>query len=876
MGRIFAIIAAISACMVFLAGGSAYWFSAADAKSAKQEAVTVIANNLAGSLAMQLSTLQASVDGLAQSPDVIAALSSANPELIKATAAKLQTVVPHSLRVRLLLPSVNDLDQTQAPNMGFGDLEMVKTSLTSKPQPVIQGDAEHRHLAITSAVTHDQKVIGVVLASLKPNLLQQIIANTPIQSGFIELKQDQLALASAGQADHQNDDPISVPVQNSRWQINVWAKVGTSLTDIGILLALIVIPALLACLAFFVGYRKFSDFFHQDQSGILKAAKDMLQGKTMGSYPMQLSEMQPIIAAMVQFKRVMDQSGGPSTESADDGRDFFEESFDIDFLEETSPNNSDKIQTAAISLSSMAVTMPSFADMETVLQQPESTTQTEWQTDDLAETIQISMPKSNNWSTDNIASPDATPAPSSPSQQLPTSAPLFREFDILGLAGKNLNEDIITNIGRAFASEARQLQIKTIVVARDGRLSSPALSEALIKGIISTGCDVLDIGLVPTPVLYFVSHHSEGRTGMMVTGGNQPAEFNGLKMVLNGESLSSTQIQHLKTRVDQQFYTQEESGSVDRNTLFSNEYIGIISEDIHIVRPMTVVIDSANGAIGKLGPMLLKTIGCDVVEINCDIDGHFPNHQPNLINPGNLDALIKAVKLNNADLGLAFDGDGERMVMIDSIGRIIWADQQMMLIVRDVLAIKPGSEVIYDPACSSNLPEQIKKRGGFPVLCKSGVTPLHNRLRETGALMACDLSGHFLFNDRWFGFNDALYAAVRMIELLSADMRSSSALFDELPSSINTPELHIPMSDVESRRFIEQFFSLADFPDGDIVNLEGMRVEFPDGWGLIKASNALAGLSLRFEADSSAALGRIQAQFKPVMLQINPDISVPF
>jgi phosphomannomutase/phosphoglucomutase len=274
--------------------------------------------------------------------------------------------------------------------------------------------------------------------------------------------------------------------------------------------------------------------------------------------------------------------------------------------------------------------------------------------------------------------------------------------------------------------------------------------------------------------------------------------------------------------------------------------------------------------------MLLKTIGCDVVEINCDIDGHFPNHQPNLINPGNLDALIKAVKLNNADLGLAFDGDGERMVMIDSIGRIIWADQQMMLIVRDVLAIKPGSEVIYDPACSSNLPEQIKKRGGFPVLCKSGVTPLHNRLRETGALMACDLSGHFLFNDRWFGFNDALYAAVRMIELLSADMRSSSALFDELPSSINTPELHIPMSDVESRRFIEQFFSLADFPDGDIVNLEGMRVEFPDGWGLIKASNALAGLSLRFEADSSAALGRIQAQFKPVMLQINPDISVPF
>jgi phosphomannomutase/phosphoglucomutase len=876
MGRIFAIIAAISASMVFLAGGSAYWFSAADAKSAKQEAVTLIANNLAANLSMQLSTLQTSVDGLAQSPDVIAALTSGNPELIKATAAKLQTLVPHSLRIRLLLPDVNDLDQSQAPHMGFGDLEMIKTTLTGKPQPVIQGDAEHRHLAITSAVMLDQKVIGVVLASLKPNLLQPIISNTPIQNGFIELKQDQLSLASAGQAEHGSDEPISVPVQNSRWQLNVWANVGTSMMDMGILLALIVIPALLACLAFFVGYRKFSDFFRQDQSGILKAAKDMLQGKTMGSYPMQLPEMQPIIAAMVQFKRVMDKSGTPSAEShQDDGHDFFEESFDIDFLEDTAPVHTESFQTSSISIPSTAVSMPSFADMETVLQEPGHNSSSDWQTDDLAETIQIGSPTSNNWSHDSGSHALSTPTVP-PVNQQPPAVSIFREFDILGVAGSNLTDQIMANIGRAFASEARQQQIKTIVVARDGRLSSPALSEALIKGIISTGCDVLDIGLVPTPVLYFVSHHSEGRTGVMVTGGNQPAEFNGLKFILNDDMLSSTQIQHLKTRVDEQFYTQEQSGSIDRNTLFSNEYIGIISEDIHIVRPMTVVIDSSNGATGQLGPMLLKTIGCDVVELNCEIDGRFPNHPPELSHPGNLEALIKAVKLNNADVGMAFDGDGERLLLVDSSGRIVLADKQMMLFARDVLAIKPGTEVIYDAACSSHLPEQIKKRGGFPVLCKSGVTPLHSRLRETGATLACDLSGHFLFNDRWLGFNDALYAAVRMIEILSADMRSSSALFDELPDSINTPELRIPMNDSESRRFIEQFFSLADFPDGDSVNVDGMRVEFPDGWGLIKASNALAGLSMRFEADTPEALSRIQTQFKQLMLQINPELSIPF
>lgn len=876
MGRIFAIIAAISACMVFLAGVSAYWFSAAEAKAAKQEALTLIANNLATNLSMQLNTLQTSVDGLAQSPDVIAALSSANPELIKATAARLQTVVPHSLRVRLLLPNVNDLDESQAPHMGFGDLEMVKTTLTGKPQPVIQGDAEHRHLAITSAVTFNDKVIGVVLASLKPNLLQQIISNTPIQSGFIELKQDQLALASAGQAEHQSDDPISVPVQNSRWQINVWADAETSLSDLGILLALIVIPALLACLAFFVGYRKFSDFFRQDQSGILKAAKDMLQGKTMGNYPMQLSEMQPIIAAMVQFKRVMDQSGIPSAESpVDTDRDFFEESFDIDFLEETAPVHTESFQTSPISIPSTAVSMPGFAEMETVVQQPKLDANKDWQTDDLAETIRIGTPQQNTWSHDSSSSPATATQTPSPAQPVATAS-IFREFDILGVAGSSLNEQTMANIGRAFGSEARQLQIKSIVVARDGRVSSPTLTEALINGLLSTGCDVLDIGLVPTPVLYFVSHHSEGRSGVMVTGGNQPAEFNGLKMVLNGELLSSTQVQHLKTRVDEQFYTQEPSGSVDRNTLFSNEYIGIISEDIHIVRPMTVVIDCGNGATGQLGPMLLKTIGCDVVELNCEIDGRFPNRQPDLGNPSQIEALIKAVKLNNADVGMAFDGDGERIMLVDSSGRIIWADQQMMLFARDVLAIKPGTEVIYDAACSSHLPEQIKKRGGFPVLCKSGVTPLYSRLRETGATLACDLSGHFLFNDRWFGFNDALYASVRMIEILSADMRSSSALFDELPNSINTPELRIPMSDSESRRFIEQFFSLADFPDGDSVNVEGMRVEFPDGWGLVKASNTLAGLSLRFEADTPEALSRIQVQFKQTMLQINPELSIPF
>jgi phosphomannomutase/phosphoglucomutase len=265
-----------------------------------------------------------------------------------------------------------------------------------------------------------------------------------------------------------------------------------------------------------------------------------------------------------------------------------------------------------------------------------------------------------------------------------------------------------------------------------------------------------------------------------------------------------------------------------------------------------------------------------VVELYCEIDGQFPNHQPDPGNPANLEALIKAVKLNNADLGIAIDGDGERMGLVDSSGRIISSDRQMMLFARDVLAIKPGSEAIYDAACTRNLPEQIKKRGGRPVIWKNGSTPLQTRLRQTGASMAGDVEGHLLFNDRWFGFTDALYAAVRMIEILSAETRTSSEIFNDIPDSIISPLMQIPVAEGENSRFMEKMFSLANFSDADIINVDGMRVEFPDGWGLVRASSSSPTLSLRFEADNHDAMKRIQTEFKSLLLQVNPDISLPF
>lgn len=876
MGRIFGIIAGISALMIMLVGSGTYWFSAADAKNAKREAVDAIVNNLSTSLSMQMDTLQKSVDGLAQAPEVIAALSSGNPEIIKATAAKLQTTIPHNLRLRLLLPTVNDLDESQMPHMGFGDLEMMRATLTGKPSPVIQGDADDRHLAVTSAVSDGQRVVGVVLASINPDLPKQLVSRTQIANGFIELKQDQVVLASLGKTVDKSADPTSIPVANTRWKIETWVAVGASLGDMGLLGAIIGIPALMGCLAFFIGYRKLTDFFRQDQSSILKAAKDMIQGKQVGNYPMQLEEMQPIIAAMAQFKRVISQGNQTYSKGSDENKDaFFEESFDLDFLEDTTPIETKPLESAPISVSNLS---------SPVADEPGSD---EWQSlsQDIEATPAAPIPESwdmeikpttaaKAYTSDRTVAASATVV--APSKPATTPMNIFHDYDISGVVGKGLDEDIIANLGRAFASEAKQLNVKTIVVARDGRASSPALAQALINGIVSTGCDVLDIGLVPTPVLCFVSHHSEGRTGIMVTGSDLSAEYNGLKMVLHGEPTSTEHIQRLKARIASKDYSLDQAGSVEQNTLFSNEYIGIISEDTHIVRPMTVVVECGNGATSQLGPMLLKTIGCDVVELNCDIGGQLSSHKADSSNPNDLEALIKAVKLNNADVGIAFSGDGDRLSLVDSSGRIIWPDRQMMLFARDVLASKPGAEIIFDAACSKHLPAQIKKRGGYPVLWQSGRSPLQARLRETGAAMAADISGHFLFNDRWFGFADALYAAVRMIGILSADMRSSSELFNELPDNLSTPEMHVMLAEGENTRFIEQLFSQAQFSDAMIVDTDGMRAEFPDGWGLVRASKTKPALELRFEADNHEAMQRIQSRFKALLLKINPDLSLPF
>ncbi|NOR80895.1 MAG: phosphomannomutase/phosphoglucomutase, partial [Methyloprofundus sp.] len=335
-------------------------------------------------------------------------------------------------------------------------------------------------------------------------------------------------------------------------------------------------------------------------------------------------------------------------------------------------------------------------------------------------------------------------------------------------------------------------------------------------------------------------------------------------------------IQALKKRIDNREFHVSKAGTLTENSMFTNEYIGVITDDIRIARPMKVVIDAGNGVAGELGPTLLKTLGCEVIELFCDIDGTFPNHHPDPSKPENLIDLQSAVKHYQADLGIAFDGDGDRMGVIDSNGKIIWPDRQMMFFSKHILAKKPGAEIIYDVKCSRHLESQIKKSGGRPIIWKTGHSFMKAKVKQTMAAFAGEMSGHLFFNDRWFGFDDGLYSAARLIEILSEDTRTSAEVFADFPDSPNTPELNINLAEGENFAIIKQLLRNPDFPDGKITDIDGLRVDFSDGFGLVRASNTTPSLVVRFEGDTEEALTRIQDQFRQLILQIKPELSLPF
>jgi phosphomannomutase / phosphoglucomutase len=451
---------------------------------------------------------------------------------------------------------------------------------------------------------------------------------------------------------------------------------------------------------------------------------------------------------------------------------------------------------------------------------------------------------------------------------------IFRAYDIRGVVKNALTPDAVQQIGQAFATEALSQGQKTVVIGRDGRLSSPELAQRLSEGLRAGGCDVIDIGMVPTPVLYYATHKLKTGTGIMVTGSHNPPQYNGLKMLIDGNTLHGDGITALYHMIIEGRVKNGEGTHNEQNVV--PDYLDTIVNDIKLEKPLNIAVDCGNGVAGVLATELFTRLGCKVTELFCDVDGNFPNHHPDPSKPENLVDLQNAIKENALDLGLAFDGDGDRVGILDDKQNILWADRQMMLYAADVLKRKPGAEIIFDIKSTSNLATYIENLGGKPLMWKTGHSFIKAKMKETGAELAGEMSGHIFFKERWFGFDDGLYSAARMLEIVSQHDETSSAIFEALPDSVNTPELQINFEEGEHYRFMEKFIAQAKFDNADIMTIDGLRVNYTDGWGLIRPSNTTPCLVLRFEANNKNTLDKIQNTFREQMLTVDSTLNLPF
>jgi len=451
---------------------------------------------------------------------------------------------------------------------------------------------------------------------------------------------------------------------------------------------------------------------------------------------------------------------------------------------------------------------------------------------------------------------------------------IFKAYDIRGVVGKTLTPGITESVGRAIGSQARELGQTSLCIGRDGRVSGPALAQALARGVQSAGLDVIDIGLVTTPMLYFATHHLNTRTGVMVTGSHNPPDYNGLKMVVAGETLSGEAIQRLRQRIELGELAAGQGAY--RRAEIARAYLERIASDVVLKRKMRIAVDCGNGVPGAFAPGLFRRLGCEVQELFCEVDGRFPNHHPDPSQPENLTDLIAVLKHGDAEIGLAFDGDGDRLGIVTRQGKVIFPDRQLMLFAADVLKRNPGAEILFDVKCTRNLAPWIRDHGGKPTMWKTGHSLIKAKMKETGALLAGEMSGHVFFKERWYGFDDGAYAGARLLEILSA-VPDIQAVFDALPDSTNTPELQIKLAEGENYALIEKMQREARFPNArEIIKIDGLRVEYADGFGLARSSNTTPVVVLRFEADNAAAMKRIQEDFRSVLSAAAPGARLPF
>ncbi len=825
---------------------------------------TARAEQYAGLINARVKSLRAELGAAASAPETQAALTSGDPTIVAARARALTNVMPYADRVDLIPVGTARLDLDAEVPISYAALNVIQRA-ESEPFVGPDGvklDGQSSRFYAASPVVQSGTVAGVLFAALTPELLIEPVRTFDAAAGRMILEQrfegtEPVSLLQWGDdsgADPQRRFTVTAPLEVPHWQVVFDPNLTAIAPVAGVVDLLTALAVTLGMLlgAVLFAFSSLSRKLRHDAGVLLEQASNVVRGRRQQAARYKLGLFQDMAR---EIGRMAGPAGAAGAASARAGAN-----------DNVSPSRG----AAARSSRGKAAAVPEpeeeavdeVADLLKDEDAPARKRST--RSEDFLEVSSAGGSAGDNFGIEVIE--DTSPL----AMGLELEPEIFRSYDIRGITTSNLTEDVVYWIGRAFAAEALDRQCPRVCVGRDGRHSSVPLRDALCRGLTDGGADVLDVGQVPTPVLYFATHVLDTGTGVMITGSHNPPQYNGLKMMIGGETLAEERIQALRTRIEENRLSEGE-GDVETVNVAA-QYLDRIVEDVVVAQPMKVVVDCGNGVAGNLAPELVSRLGCEVVPLYCEVDGDFPNHHPDPAEPKNLADLITVVKAEKADLGLAFDGDGDRLGVVTARGEIIWPDKLLMLYAQDIVARNPGADVIYDVKCSRHLNSLISDLGGRPIMYKTGHSHMKAKLKETGALLAGEFSGHVCFGERWYGFDDALYSAARLLEILGATDSTADEVFAQFPATYSTPEIKIQTTEQAKFEVIQRLAIDGEFGAGTITTIDGVRVDFPDGWGLVRPSNTSPVLSLRFEADGQEALDRIQDLFQQQLGKIDPEL----
>lgn len=800
-------------------------------------------------------TLDLIVGGLAKGSELGKAVRDNDEALLNLQSQTLLAMLPDATLVRAFARGAARKDSTSNPPISFPQLDMItRAEKDNSALPEIHQHDNKKYLTIAKAITDKRGVAGSLLVSFDLAALQKNMPALAANAGYVEVIQtfakQPIPVMNSGSASHKSGQGYTATGKYPHLSAVYYPSAESDIigNQSGLLWGIVGACTVLVALFGLVSYLMLNKAL-QSNATALAAHFQTLTSRDKNTKPFTLGIFASLAQTINRLFQDYDakvrsslkpaKEGGKAGKASDPMPDYDPTFRNDDVLDvNLHADDRDLLSTAADHIDD-----PLLLDA-----------------DDSPDALDLDMV--------DMAAPQALRV------DVKVSPEIFRAYDIRGIVGKNLDRDVAHAIGAAVGSEAREKGESAVIIGRDGRHASQELAESLAEGLMASGVNVIDVGMVPTPVVYYATKILRTRSGVMVTGSHNPPEYNGFKVVIADETLSGDRIQGLRKRIENHKLLGGQ-GTYERHEV-SKEYLERITNDVVLAKPMRVVVDAGNGVAGPLATQLLDILGCAVTPLYTEVDGNFPNHHPDPGNPENLEDLIDQVQRTGADLGIALDGDGDRIGVVTPSGKIIWPDRVLMLLARDLLSRNPGADILYDVKCSRDVAELVSSLGGRAIMCATGHSLMKAKMKETNAVVGGELSGHVFFNDRWYGFDDALYTAARLLEILSMEPFDADEVFNEFPEKACTPELHVAVSDSTKFNIIKKLEEQGKFPGGNLVKIDGVRVDFPDSWGLVRASNTTPVLVARFEADTEAALENVKTVFREQLKSVEPGLSIPF